>query len=78
MYILGIMWELNSTVSLFRDGQVLNCISEERFTRVKNDESYPLNAINWILKENNISSKDLDKIVIASYFFFVILHQNKL
>ena len=60
------MWELNSTVSLFRDGQVLNCISEERFTRVKNDESYPLNAINWILKENNISSKDLEKIVIAS------------
>ena len=66
MYILGIMWELNSTVSLFKNGEVLNCISEERFTRTKNDERYPINAINWILKENNIAPKDLDKIVIAS------------
>ena len=56
MLVLGIMWELNSTVALVKDGNLLSCVSEERFSRIKNDERYPKNAIEWILKTNNISA----------------------
>ena len=39
--IIGINWEQNSTACLMIDGRIIGAISEERFTRVKNDESYP-------------------------------------
>jgi carbamoyltransferase len=64
--ILGINWEQNSTVSLMIDGRIVACISEERFSRVKNDERYPVNAINWILKEFNISPEDISLVAFIS------------
>ena len=66
MLVLGIMWELNSTVALVKDGNVLSCVSEERFSRIKNDERYPKNAIEWILKTHNISANEIDKYIFAS------------
>ena len=66
MKVLGINWEQNSTASLSLDGEIVSCISEERFTRIKNDEQYPINAINWILESNNINSQDLDAVVFVS------------
>ena len=39
--MIGINWEQNSTAALMIDGQILARVSEERFTRVKNDERYP-------------------------------------
>lgn len=39
--ILGINWEQNSTAALMVDGAIVSCSSEERFTRIKNDERYP-------------------------------------
>ena len=53
--ILGINWEQNSSASLMIDGKIVSGISEERFTRKKNDESYPKNAIEYVLKTNNIN-----------------------
>ena len=38
------------------------CIEEERFTGIKHDFSFPINSINWILKQNNISSKDISTV----------------
>ena len=43
-YIIGINWEQNSTAAIMLDGKILECISEERFSRVKNDERYPIKA----------------------------------
>ena len=40
------------------DGEIVSCVSEERFSRVKNDERYPKKAIDWIL-ENQIRKKIL-------------------
>ena len=64
--ILGINWEQNSTAALMIDGVIVSCSSEERFTRIKNDERYPKNSIDWILKSNNIKPSDLDFVCFIS------------
>ena len=51
MIILGINWEQNSSASLMIDGKIVGCSSEERFSGIKNDERYPYQAINWLLKK---------------------------
>ena len=64
--ILGINWEQNSTAALMINGEIVSCVSEERFSRVKNDERYPKKAIDWILYENNIKKKDITQVCSAS------------
>ncbi len=66
MYILGVNWEQNSTASLFHNQELIGCVSEERFSRVKNDERYPLNAINWLLESNNLVPENIKKVVFVS------------
>jgi carbamoyltransferase len=66
VYFLGINWEQNSTASLFYKDELLGCVSEERFSRVKNDERYPFNAINWLLESNNLTSGDIQKVIFVS------------
>ena len=36
--IIGINWEQNSTASLMINGEIKGCVSEERFSNIKNDE----------------------------------------
>ncbi len=64
--ILGINWEQNSTASLMIDGKIVGCSSEERFSKIKNDERYPLNSINWLIKEFKISPKEITSICFIS------------
>ena len=66
MIILGINWEQNSSASLMIDGKIVGCSSEERFSGVKNDERYPLNAINWLLKKFKIKKTSIDEICFIS------------
>ena len=62
-YIIGISYGFHdSAVALIQNGKVLNAVEEERFTGIKHDFSFPINSINWILKENNISSKDISTV----------------
>ena len=67
--ILGINWEQNSSASLMIDGKIVSATSEERFTRKKNDESYPNNAIEYILKTNNINANQITKICFISKYW---------
>lgn len=60
MKILGIMWEENSTAALYIDGEIIACASEERFSRQKNDERYPKNAIEYVLKQGGIEANEID------------------
>jgi carbamoyltransferase len=46
-----------------RDGEIIAAVQEERFTRKKHDFNFPINSINWCLKEGNITGKDLDFVV---------------
>lgn len=64
--ILGIQWEMNSSAALMVNGEIISAVSEERFTNVKNDERYPINAINYVLKSNNITSKELTNVTFAT------------
>jgi len=64
MHILGIScFYHDSAACLVRDGEIISAVQEERFTRKKHDFNFPTNAINWCLKEANISAQDLDYVV---------------
>ena len=63
---IGINWEQNSTAALMVDGKILGSISEERFSRVKNDERYPRKSIDWLLKNFQISRKDITAVCFIS------------
>ena len=65
-YVLGINWEQNSTASLFRDGKLLACISEERLSRTKNDERYPKSAIDYLLEEHEVTTDELSAVCFVS------------
>ncbi len=65
-YVLGINWEQNATAALLQDGKVIGCLSEERVSRVKNDERYPKEAINCLLKDHGVDVEDLDAVCFVS------------
>ncbi len=57
----------DSAASIIVDGQVTAAAQEERFTRVKHDKSFPLNAINYCLEEEKISIHDISRVVYYDY-----------
>jgi len=64
MNILGIScFYHDSAACLVRDGEIIAAVQEERFTRKKHDFNFPINAINWCLKEGGITAKELDFVV---------------
>ena len=66
--IVGINWEQNSTACLMIDGRIVGAISEERFTRVKNDETYPKKAIEYLLKKNKVKRVKYQTFVLFQIF----------
>ena len=64
MYILGIsaFYHDSAACLIFKD-EIIAAAQEERFTRKKHDESFPINAINYCLKQANINGKDINKVV---------------
>jgi carbamoyltransferase len=65
-YVLGINWEQNSSASLFCDGHLLGCISEERLSRTKNDERYPKRAIEHLLREYKVTAAEISAVCFVS------------
>jgi len=64
MYILGISaYYHDAAAALIQDGEIIAAAQEERFTRKKNDESFPSNAIRYCLSEAGISIDDLEAVV---------------
>jgi len=60
MYILGIScYYHDSAAALLKDGKVVAAVEEERFSREKNDDGFPKQAINYCLKAAGITSSDL-------------------
>ena len=63
MYILGIgCYYHDSSTALLKDGKIVAAAQEERFSRKKHDTSFPINAIIYCLKSQNITIKDIDHI----------------
>ena len=59
-YVLGISCLYhNSAAALIKDGKIARAAEEERFTRVKGDASFPINAIKFCLDAEGILPQDL-------------------
>ena len=64
MKILGIScFYHDSAAALIDDGEIINCVQEERFSRIKHDSNFPSNSIRFILEENQLKLNDIDSIV---------------
>lgn len=64
MNVLGISALYHdSAASLVIDGKIIAAAQEERFTRIKHDLSFPVNAIEYCLREGNIGEKEVDIVV---------------
>jgi len=63
MNILGISaFYHDSAAALVKDGKIIAAAQEERFTRKKHDENFPVNAIKYCLAEGGIKKGELDAI----------------
>jgi carbamoyltransferase len=59
-YILGVSaFYHDSAAALLKDGDIVAAASEDRFTRIKGDASFPINAIRYCLREAGIETRDL-------------------
>ena len=64
--ILGInAYHGGASACLIRDGQLIAAAEEERFTRVKYQAGFPVQAIRYVLAEGGIAPQDLDHIGIS-------------
>ena len=64
MNILGISCFFHdAAAALLRDGDLVAAAEEERFTRKKHDYDFPINAIEFCLRQGQINSEDLDLVV---------------
>ncbi len=64
MRILGISaFYHDSAAAIIQDGKIIAAAQEERFTRKKNDASFPLNAIRFCLEFAGTTVNELDAVV---------------
>lgn len=63
MLILGISaFYHDSAACIIKDGVILTAVEEERFTRVKHDNAFPVKAIKFCLETNGLSINNIDYI----------------
>ena len=66
MKILGVHYGHDSAAALIVDGRVVAAAAEERFTRIKNDSTFPLHAIRFCLEQGGLESTDIDCLAVPS------------
>jgi carbamoyltransferase len=63
MNILGISaYYHDSAACLVQDGKIVAAAQEERFTRIKHDENFPVNAVRYCLAEGGVDPDGLDAV----------------
>ncbi len=67
MIILALYSSFPSSACLLVNDKIVAAAQEERFTRIKNDEVFPKNSINYCLKQAQIKSSDIDAVALASF-----------
>jgi carbamoyltransferase len=64
MLILGVSaFFHDSAAAIIKDGEVIAAVQEERFSRIKNDAAFPIQAIRFCLEFAEITLDDLDALV---------------
>lgn len=66
MNILAIHDGHNASVALLQDGRITYAVSEERFTRIKNQGGFPSGATKRILSEAGLRPDQLDRVALCS------------
>lgn len=62
-YIIGISaFYHDSSVCLFKNGQLVFACEEEKFTGIKHDSSFPYQALNFIIKSYKIKREEIETI----------------
>ncbi len=73
MYILGVSaLDKDSSLTLFKDNQLLYAVTEERLTRRKQQDGFPWKAFEEMLSYNNISPNNID---VVAYPFFTAFQE---
>jgi carbamoyltransferase len=63
MKILGISaFYHDSAAAVLVDGKIIAAAQEERFTRIKHDAAFPVNAVKFCLRQSGLSIDDIDAI----------------
>jgi len=63
MNILGISaFYHDSAAALIIDGKIVSAAQEERFTRKKQDPSFPVNAVKFCLEHSGLTLEDIDEV----------------
>ncbi|HEU4370089.1 MAG TPA: carbamoyltransferase C-terminal domain-containing protein [Methylomirabilota bacterium] len=65
MIVLGVSETHCATAAILRDGAIVGCASEERFTRLKNDAGYPRLAVDALLRDLGLRARDIDVVALA-------------
>jgi carbamoyltransferase len=65
MIVLGVNETHCATAAVLRDGRIVGCASEERFTRLKNDAGYPRRAVDALLAHLGIGPTAIDRVALA-------------
>lgn len=71
----NLTWVHDAGATLFIDNQHICSISQERLTRIKHDGNFPINSIDYCLKEGNISYEDVNQIYIPSMCLEIFYRQ---
>lgn len=62
--ILGISaYYHDSSASLIIDGEIIEAVHEERFTRIKHDSSFPKKSIEYIMSKTGLKINEIDAVV---------------
>ena len=65
MYILGLnAYHGDCSACLFKDGNIVAAIEEERLTRVKHAAGFPINSIKFCLNKENILLRDVHYVAV--------------
>jgi carbamoyltransferase len=76
MYVLGLnIKHGDSSACLFRDGQLIAAVEEERFVRVKNTSQFPINSIKYCLNQASITMDEINYVTHNSNFSYNISYK---
>lgn len=67
--VLGISLTHEASAALVKNGHVVAVAAEERFSRIKNDISYPKQAIDFCLRWSTIDPRELSCVVLAGQIY---------
>ena len=72
MKILAVTLEKCSGCALMINNKITFSTCEERYSRIKSDSSFPINAITSTLEFANLTGNDLDQVIICGNMISLI------